>query len=65
MTKERPGYMTLNTQLPSVLWQKLDEEASDRGKSVARLLAEILMKRYKVADDELPQPRRPGRPKRK
>jgi hypothetical protein len=62
MTRKRVGYHNVSTQLPDVLWQRLCNDADDGGVSVARVLARIVARHYRVDAEQMPKPRRPGRP---
>lgn len=61
MTKKRPGYHDLFAQVPLAAWEALAADALARGVSAARLLTDVLCKRYKVPAGRLPPPRRAGR----
>ena len=64
MPKPRAGYHDLVTQIPEVLWVRLEADATARGASLTRTLVLILQKHYKVPDADLPKPRRAGRPRK-
>lgn len=61
MTKQREGYRNIFTQLPRVVADALIAEAEDNGHSIAKMLAIILAKRYRITPDQIPPPRRTGR----
>lgn len=66
MTKSREGYHNLFVQIPDVCWAALDADARERGESVARTLAHILQRHYRIKNELMPRPRRAGRkPKKK
>lgn len=62
MTKRRPGYHNLSLQIPEVLWVALWREAEESGDSASKVLTRILARHYKVGKEEMPKPRKAGRP---
>lgn len=61
MTKQREGYHNATLQIPTVLWDRLNAEASEQGTSAARVVTAMLAKRYHIAPKDLPAPKRAGR----
>jgi hypothetical protein len=61
MTKPRVGYHTAILQLPSRLWERLCNEADEKGISTTRLVTRILAKQLHIAEETLPRPKRAGR----
>lgn len=61
MTKERIGFHNLFVQIPEVIWDALNGEANATGEPVARIVTELLRKRYGISRDSLPKPKRAGR----
>lgn len=62
MTKRRPGYHDMLAQIPDVLWEKLCEDAEREEESATKVLIRILARHYKISREELPKPKKAGRP---
>ena len=60
----RPGYHTVGLQVPDVLWDSLETDATARNESVTQALARVLCQPYHVPVASIPPRRKPG-PKRK
>lgn len=65
MVKKKDDFHTYVVQLPQVLWEKLCDEAERTERPIAKLIAEMVQKRFGVRDSELPTPKRQGRPPKK
>lgn len=65
MVKPQDGYHNVNTQIPKPLWDALCADAEKSGESATRVLTRILQKHYKLLSEDLPKPRRMGRPPKK
>lgn len=65
MTKERQGFHNLFVQIPEAIWDALDGEADETGETITKIVTEMLRKRYGISRDELPKPKRAGRPPKK
>lgn len=65
MTKKRPGYRNVTTQLTEDAWSAIYAEAESREVSIAKILNEILHKHYKIAMNKIPAPKRAGRKPKK
>lgn len=61
MTKARDDFKVLFVQVPEVLWERLDQCASESSASLASVVTKILAKHFKVDPSTLPKPKRAGR----
>lgn len=62
MVKEKEGYHTLFVQIPEVVWEAICKQADETGASVTYLVIQALAKNWRIGKDQLPPPKRAGRP---
>jgi hypothetical protein len=63
--REREGYHSTNTHITKTAWERLCAAADERGRSITRVLNELLHQHFAIPLSEIPPLRRTGRkPKR-
>jgi hypothetical protein len=61
MTKKRPGYHYLTTQIPNAIWAALSTDAHAHEETIVQRLTQILLQHYEISPDKIPPRKTPGR----
>jgi hypothetical protein len=61
MTKKRPGYHYLSTEIPNAIWAALSADAHAHEQTIPQRLTQILQQHYEISPDKIPPRKTPGR----